>query len=170
MTKWFLICLVGGIALFFYFYDHKSPAYLAYLRFDHARLAGNCGELQKQVQGPAKAWLDAYCAGGSGGDALAGLAALGDGGPDAAYKYAVTAGGLSGLQDAASISLLHKKVSEDEASDGVVSLVARVIPVNRNNDGGNRRLMPSVHLHHVKLQPVGEGFQVVDFADEIAKD
>lgn len=170
MTKWIVLAFIAGIAGFFYYYDHKSPAYLAYLKFDRARLTGSCGALQPMVDGPAKAWLEGFCAGGSGGDVLAGMAALAYGTADSAYDHASTAGGLSNLHDAGGISMAHKKLSEDEASDGSITLEALCFPVTTKTDRDTLKMLPSTHRHKVVLKPQGEGFVVTRFEDAITKD
>lgn len=168
--KWFVIVLIGGLGIFFYTYNHRSDAYKFYIRFDRARLSGQCGELKSLVSGAAAEWADAYCAGGGGGDTLAGLAALANGGPDAAYGDAASAGGLATLQDAAGISLVHRRVSETENADYTVTIVASVIPVDRNNDPGNKKFMPSKHRCTVTLTPKGDTFVITEFSDSVVKD
>lgn len=168
--RWFVIALFAGIGAFIYSYNHRSDAYKFYIRFDQARLRGQCADLKPLVEGAAADWVAGYCSGGSGGDALAGLAALANGGPDAAYGDAVSAGGLATLQDAAGISLLHRRVSEVENPDYSVTIVASVIPVDRNNDPGNKKLLPSKHQCTVTLQPRGDSFVITGFSDVVVKD
>jgi hypothetical protein len=165
--KWLLICVCigAGVGLFFHFYGHQSEAYKTYLRFDDARRTGNCGALQALTDGEAKTWAANYCAGGNGGDALAGMAAIADGGPDSAYQQAVSAGGLATLQDAAGIIFAHRSVSEITNNDGSVTIVAECFPIDSHNDAANRKFMPSSRLHTLVLKPQGDGFIVLKFSD-----
>lgn len=167
--RWFVISLLVGIGLFFYFYDHKSGAYTAYLHFDRVRREGKCAELQAMVQGPAKTWADKYCAYGVGGDALAGAAAVMEG-PDTAFDTAVMAGGLTSLQEAAGIATGHNSLSEDENEDGSITLVAESYPLDTHNDPSNRKLMQSKHRHRLRFKKQGEAYSVVEFSDMIVKD
>jgi hypothetical protein len=169
--RWFIVSLIGGIALFFYFYAHHSEAFKAYAHFDNVRREGNCTELKHLVQGPAQAWLDGFCGGGNsgGGDVLGGLGAAAAG-PDSAYATASGASGLSALLDAAGVTFAHKPVSETENDDGSITVVADCIPLDTHNDPSLRKIMPSKHRHTVRLKPQGDGFVVVDFQDRVAND
>jgi hypothetical protein len=167
--RWLVIALFAGLGYFIFSISYKSDAYETYLRFDRARLVGDCLNLRLLADGPARDWADDYCR-RSGADTMAALAAIAEGGADAAYADAASAGGLDTLQDAAGIHLTHKHLSETENPDDTVLIEAAVVPVDRKNDPANKKFMPSKHRHRVTLKPKGSGYVVVEFVDEVVRD
>jgi len=148
-----VLAIAGFSAYWFGF--HKSPAYLAYLKWAQATRNGDCKTLQAMADGDAKKWVDGFCT-PQGGMTVMGQAVPG----------MVAANMVSDLRNTPQGSMMrfgHELESEEEAADGTIQLKA-VESVLNHPTAHFKPAPPSRQT--LKLKQVGDDFKVLEYKDE----
>jgi hypothetical protein len=152
----FLLLAAAGFGVYWTNF-HKSPAYLAYLQWTQATLAGNCNDLNSLAapDSAAKKWVDNFC-GATGSMTVMG----------SVIPAASPAGMVADLHNTpmgSSIRLLHEIQSEEEAADGTVSLT--VIETVGNPPTAHFKPAPP-RRHDVKLKEINGAWKLLDFQEK----
>lgn len=156
MGKLITLLVLAGLGFGIYWkVFHKSPAYLAYLKWEAATKEGNCAALNEISMGKAKEWVAEFCAEGSG------MTVFG-----MTIKSKSPAQLVSEMGSSPGPRFRRMVESETEAEDGTVSLVVYLI--FPGNPGGAFK-PPDPRKQMIKALPAEDGsWKITEFAESEA--